>query len=134
MDDRQNKIMKEILPVLFFLGVYFLLQLFEWEETSRYLLAAFSGLMAYLFMVADFNQKFKDEKIFGKQQKQLKFYSGLLTLLWGVFLVQTVLHWQKIFAKSWRMAFMYLVLIVFVTVLIRAGRVLQTFKLANKSK
>lgn len=120
-----NKNLMEILPVLTFIGSYFLFHLFDWMEATQFILATMVSLGTYFVMVSDFKVKNKDTDA---DFKGLNFYVGLLTLLALIIFLHGFLHWYRMVSFTLRMSVLFGLLLAYMVVLFRALRIFNDLK------
>jgi Kef-type K+ transport system membrane component KefB len=130
MEPNQKKKLYDMLPVITFIASYFIFQLFDWMDATQFLFAMLVSILTYAALVSDFKEEVKDKK----KHKQLNFYIGILTLLFIVMIGIAIIHWSRWIPSTYRMAIMFLEILVFFVVMFRAIRVLSDFKtIAEKS-
>ncbi|MHB2150269.1 hypothetical protein ACX8XP_14515 [Calditrichota bacterium LG25] len=127
----EKKSILEYVPVLAFIASYFLLHLFDWMETTQFLLASIIGTLTYGLLVADLKMEHKGKKW---NYRQLNFFIGLLTVFNLVLFFQSFLHWRRMVSNIARVSIMYVLLIIFIAILFRAIRVYSYHKTMLESK
>lgn len=131
MDKKQENKLFQMLPVLVFIGSYFIFHLFDWSETTQTILAVFLCLLSFFFLAADLKIEHKDK---GINFQKLNFYSGVLTLIFLLIFLQGFLHWRGMISLTYRMLVQYGLLLVYFIFLFRAMNVLMQFKMMAESK
>ncbi len=125
MDKKQKKKLFEMMPVLVFIGSYFILHLFDWSEATMTILAVFCSMISLLFIVTDFKVENKEKKI---DFRNLNFLVAILSLISVLIFVQGFLHWRAVISFGWRMTIMYGLLLVYFIVTFRIMSVLSQLK------
>ena len=125
MDKKQKKKFFELMPVLVFIGSYFLLHLLDWSEATITILAVFCSLISLLFLVTDFKVENKEKKI---DFQKLNFLIALLSLVFVLIFLQGFLHWRALISFGWRMTIMYGLLLVYFIITFRIMNVLSHLK------
>jgi len=125
MDKKQKKKLFELMPVLVFIGSYFLLHLLDWSEATITILAVFCSLISLLFLVTDFKVENKEKKI---DFQKLNFLIALLSLVFVLIFLQGFLHWRALISFGWRMTIMYGLLLVYFIITFRIMNVLSHLK------
>ncbi len=118
MEEKKNIL--EWMPILTFIGSYFLFHLFDWIEATQFFWAAIVATITYGLMVADLKMEHKGKKW---DYKPLNFFIGLLTLFVIVLFFQNFLHWRRMIGNLYRMAILYSLIIIFIAILFRGIRV-----------
>ena len=119
-----------MLPVLTFIGSYFLFHLFDWMEATQFILAVLVSLLTYFMMVADFKAEYKEKMDLSK----LNFFTGLLTILFIMIFLHGFLHWYRMIAFNHRMILLFALLLIYITILFRAIRTLTLLKSMAQNK
>ena len=125
MDKKQENKVFQMLPVLVFIGSYFIFHLFDWTEATQTILAVFVCLFSFFFLAADLKIEHKDKKI---DFSKINFYSGILTLIFLLIFLQGFLHWRGMVSLGYRMLVQYGLLLIYFIFLFRAMNVLMQLK------
>ena len=125
MDKKQKKKLFEMMPVLVFIGSYFILHLFDWSEATITILAVFCSMISILFIVTDFKVENKEKKI---DFRNLNFLVAALSLIFILIFLQGFLHWRSVISFGYRMTIMYGLLLVYFITIFRIMSVLSHLK------
>ena len=125
MDKKQKKKLFEMMPVLVFIGSYFILHLFDWSEATITILAVFCSMVSILFIVTDFKVENKEKKI---DFRNLNFLVAALSLIFILIFLQGFLHWRSVISCGYRMTIMYGLLLVYFITIFRIMSVLSHLK------
>ena len=124
MEKTQANKLYQMTPPLAFVAGYFFFHLFDWMEATQAIGAVWVSLAAFLFLAIDLKMEYKGKADF----KKLNFYSGLLTLLSIVILVQGIIHWNRLLPLFYRMAVFAALLILFFFSVFRGMHILTELK------
>jgi len=131
MDKKQKKKLFEMMPVLVFIGSYFILHLFNWSEATMTILAVFCSMISLLFIVTDFKVENKEKKI---DFQKLNFLIAVLSIVFILIFLQGFLHWRAVISFGWRMTIMYGLLLVYFIITFRVMNVLSHLKAVINGK
>jgi len=126
MEKTQANKLYEMTPALAFVAGYFIFHLFDWMEVTQAIGAVWVSLAAFLFLATDLKMEHKGKADF----KKLNFYSGLLTLISIIILVQGIIHWNRLLPLLYRMGIFAVLLMLFFFSIFRGMRVLMELKAA----
>lgn len=130
MEDRQKQKLFEMAPVLAFILIYFVVQMFDWMKVTQFIIAMFISLVSYFVMVTDLKEKVEETSAF----KNLSFYIGMLTLIFILFFLHGFLHWNRMVSMTLRNGALFVLLFIYFFILFRAIRKLAQIKLTAKFK
>ncbi|MBN2424500.1 MAG: hypothetical protein JXR46_02790 [Calditrichaceae bacterium] len=131
MDDRQKDKLYEVLPLLTFAAAYFIVQLFDFMETTYFLIAVIVSLLTFMSMGSLFKTDYQTKE---NQLRTLSFYNGALTVAAFLFFLQSFLHWYRNVSMSYRTMIMLFILLIYAVLLFRAMRILGEFKRTTPRK
>ncbi|MBD3225840.1 MAG: hypothetical protein GF313_14020 [Caldithrix sp.] len=124
MEERQKKQLGDHLPLLVFIILYFIFQSFDWMEATKFIGAAFFGIITFFGMAAKFREEHKEEI----DTPKLNFYIGLLTLLFIAIFLHGFLHWNRMLSYNLRFAFFFVLILFYFIALFGAMRKLSLYK------
>ncbi len=113
-----------MIPALAFVAGYFIFHLFDWMEATQVIGAVWVSLAAFLFLATDLKMEHKGKANF----KRVNFFSGLLTLMAVIILIQGIIHWNRLLPQMQRMLILVFLLMLFFVVLFRGIRVMLELK------
>ena len=132
MEKKQENKLYQMLPVLVYIGSYFIFHLFDWTEATQTILAVLFSLFSFFFIAADVKMEHKDKKI---NFQKVNFFNGLLSFIFLLIFLQGFLHWRSMISLGYRMTIQYVLLLIYFIFLFRAMNVLlQLKKMAENKK
>ena len=121
MENTQKNKLIEMAPTMAFVAGYFVFHLFDWMEVTQIIWAVWVSLAMFLFLAADLKMEHKGKTNFSK----LNFYSGLLSLISVIILLQGFVHWNRLLPQVYRMSLLISLLLIFFFVVFRGMRVMK---------
>jgi len=120
-----------MLPVIIFIISYFILHLFDWMEATQLLIAATLGSLTMFAMISEWKEENKD-KIRKADFKNINFYVGVLSILLLLFLINGIMHWNRMVDFAYRMGSLFFLVLIYIIVLFRSIRILADLKKSLK--
>lgn len=127
MEAEQKAKLYDSLPIISFIISYFILHLFDWMEATQLLIASIIGGFTMFAMISECKDENKD-KIRKSDIKNLNFYVGVLSFLIILFLVNGIMHWNRMIDYDYRMGILFFLVLVYLIILFRAVRILSDLK------
>ena len=124
MEQKQKQKLIEMAPILIFIGIFFITNMLDWMDVTKFVWAMFAGTLTFYVMAADFKEGLQEKK----NLKDLNFYVGLLTGMFILFFLHAFLHWYRILSIFMRNGLMFLLLLVYFVIMFRAIRILSQYK------
>ncbi len=119
MNSDQSKKLLEMLPLLAFVGAYFIFHLFDWQEVTCAIWATLVSLLTFLFLAADLRMEHKKTL----NWRTLEFYGAVLTFLFILIFAQGFIHWNRLLTFYWRSGIFLALLLIYFIILFRAIRI-----------
>ncbi len=129
IDDRNQRV-RAYFPVLIFIALIFLLEVFNLSKATSLVISVFISLFFLGLMSAQKRQKIGDKSGF----KQFQFYFGVLSFLFVLILGIASLHWFQIGHINVRWILFFVILLVFFIFLFRAVHILDQIKPSDSDK
>ncbi len=131
MSKQSSQQLKNYLPVIVFIVSFFLFEMTDWLQATKFTVALIFSQIAFMVMAS----LLKENHVVGPADvRRLNFLTGLLTLILIGIIVITWLHWQSIMPYFWRMLLLIVAVVVYFTVQFRGLRVLQEIRLTAPEK
>jgi len=131
MEQQQKQKLIEMAPVLAFIAVFFITNLFDWMEVTKFVWAMLAGTLTFFVMAADFKESLQEKK----NLKDLNLYVAVLTGMSVLFFIHGFLHWHRLSSIFMRNGLMFVLLLVYFIVMFRAIRILTRYKsMFNQSR
>lgn len=129
IESEKPKSLLDMLPILTFVGSYFIFHYFDWMEATHFIFATIVSLLTYVFMVYDIKLEHKKMNL-----SKLYFYTGILSALTIIIFLHGFLHWRRMVSMDVRMTTLFALVLVYVVALFRAIRVLAEVKAKVEKK
>ncbi len=123
IDDRNERV-RAYFPVLIFIALVFLLEVFGLSKPTSLVVSVFIALFILGVMSAHKKQKIGDRPEF----KKFQFYFGILSVLFIGVIGVAVLHWFQIGHMNLRWILFFFILLIFFIFLFRAVHFLDSIK------
>ena len=123
IDDRYERV-RAYFPVLIFIALTFLLEVFHLSKATSLVISVFISLFVLGLMSAHKKQRLGDRPEF----KKFQFYFGILSFLYLAIIGVALLHWFRIGHMNLRWGLFFGVLLIFFIVLFRAVHFLDQIK------
>lgn len=133
MEAEQKAKLYDMLPVITFIITYFILHLFDWMEATQILIAVVIGSLTMFAMIAEYKEEKKDT-IRKADVKNLNFYVGILSVFVILFLINGIMHWNRMIDYSYRMSILFFLLLFYLIIMFRTIRILSGLRKSNESK
>lgn len=124
-NQNQKQKLYEFLPILTFIGIYFLIQAFDWMEATKIIIGVSISFITYIVMTSLLKE---DKELNTSHTKQLNFQLGILSLFFLLIFLSGFLHWYRLISNVTRMGILLLLLLLYFIVLFRSMRILTVFK------
>jgi hypothetical protein len=122
--DNRNERVRAYFPVLIFIALIFLLEVFGLQKATSLVVSVFVSLFILGVMSAHKRQKIGDRPEF----KKFQYYFGILSFLFILIIFVAFLHWYQIGHINLRWILFFLVLLTFFIFLFRAVHILDKIK------
>lgn len=129
IDDRNERV-RAYFPVLIFIALIFLLEVFSLSKATSLVISVFVSLFILGIMSAHKKQKTGE----GPEFKKFQFYFGILSSLFIIIIVVASLHWFQIGHIDLRWILFFAILLIFFIFLFRAVHYLDQIKVQDTAK
>jgi len=129
IDDRNERV-RAYFPVLIFIAMIFLLEVFSLSKATSLVISVFLSLFILGIMSAHKKQKLGERPEF----KKFQFYFGILSVLFLVIIAVASLHWFQIGHIDLRWILFFVILLIYFIFLFRAVHFLDTIKPQDADK
>ena len=129
VNDRNERV-RAYFPVLIFIALIFLLEVFSLSKATSLVISVFISLFILGVMSARKRQKIGDRPEF----KQFQYYFGILSILFLIIIIIAVLHWFQIGHVDLRWILFFVILLLYFIVLFRSVHLLDQIKPQDLNK
>lgn len=127
MDAEQKAKLYDSLPVITFIISYFIMHLFDWMEATFVLIAVIIGSLTMFVMISECKDENKG-KLRKADLKNLNFYVGVLSFFILLFVINGIVHWNRMIDYDYRMGVLFFLIFVYLIILFRTIRILSDLK------
>jgi len=131
MPSSRIKSLQDFSPLLFFVIIFFLLNLFEIGMATTFIFASVAAVLVFMVEIKLLKDDFQ---ILRENNKRLNFFSGLLSLMLLIVFFNGFLHWRKMISLNYRTALLFFLLLVFMVIMFRAMHVFAEIKEKSTKK
>jgi len=129
VNDRNERV-RAYFPVLIFIALIFLLEVFSLSKATSLVISVFISLFILGLMSARKRQKIGDRPEF----KQFQYYFGILSILLVIIIIIAALHWFQIGHVDLRWILFFVILLLYFIVLFRSVHLLDQIKPQDSNK
>ena len=114
-----------------FIVIFFLMNLFGVDVATTFVISSLLAVLTFMIEVKLLKDDFQIRK---ENIKRLSFFSGLLSLMVLIIFFQGFLHWRKMIALNYRIALLFLLMLIFIIIMFRAMHVFAEIKEKSTKK